>query len=378
MIPTKPILGIACGLLLATLLLPVSRSGSSSGLASPSPGPILSECDGALRELVIHYVPDAPFALTAYQSFLPQLPAGVTVYAVCPTQDAWQQLTRSLGHLDCELRPVITSHPITTWSRDRWIACAAGRRTALLCPREETAAAVWPDRDGDQHVAFTLSRAIGNHFYATRSLLSFDGGDFLADSRCVFVTPALLHRNLQQTVQSTDELLRHLGQAAQRRVVLLDVAPNHHAGMFMMAAGNGAMLVGDPSLAKPLWEQLPASAAAQLSPPGWQPDFSAGTQMLFDAVAHQVIDEGYRVLRIPVVPGKDSRAYLTWVNVLMDHRSERVVYMPTYRGAGPLNSAAENVWQALGYCVRRVDCTDAFPHYGTLHCLVNVLARSPS
>jgi hypothetical protein len=31
----------------------------------------------------------------------------------------------------------------------------------------------------------------------------------------------------------------------------------------------------------------------------------------------------------------------------------------------------------LGFEVRPVDCTSAYAHFGTLHCLVNVLRRAP-
>jgi hypothetical protein len=51
--------------------------------------------------------------------------------------------------------------------------------------------------------------------------------------------------------------------------------------------------------------------------------------------------------------------------------------MPTYRGADALNAAASRVWQDLGFEVRAVDCTDVYVHFGALHCLVNVLRRSP-
>ncbi len=56
-------------------------------------------------------------------------------------------------------------------------------------------------------------------------------------------------------------------------------------------------------------------------------------------------------------------------------RGHRTVYMPVYRGAEALNDAAEAVWRRLGWDVRRVDCTDAYRHFGSLRCLVNVLSR---
>ena len=37
--------------------------------------------------------------------------------------------------------------------------------------------------------------------------------------------------------------------------------------------------------------------------------------------------------------------------------------------------AAAAVWRSAGWQVRRVDCTASYVHFGSLRCLVNVLAR---
>jgi hypothetical protein len=83
-------------------------------------------------------------------------------------------------------------------------------------------------------------------------------------------------------------------------------------------------------------------------------------------------------VRIPTVPAAaEPKAYLTYVNVIADHRDGRhIVYLPTYRGAESLNDAAAQVWRDLGYEVRRVDCTSTYRFFGNLHCLVNVLRRT--
>lgn len=110
------------------------------------------------------------------------------------------------------------------------------------------------------------------------------------------------------------------------------------------------------------------------------PDFTPETQRLFDAVADQSVQAGYKVVRVPVVPASDGRTYLTYANVLIDQQAHhRIVYLPFYRGAEPLNIAARAIWERLGYDVRAVDCTQVYRHFGCLHCLVNVLTRtSPS
>ena len=79
---------------------------------------------------------------------------------------------------------------------------------------------------------------------------------------------------------------------------------------------------------------------------------------------------------MPVVPDRDGRTYLTYLNVILDDRAgKRVVYMPAYEGADELNAAAASAWEKLGFEVRRVDCTNTYKHFGSLRCLVNVLRR---
>jgi hypothetical protein len=101
-------------------------------------------------------------------------------------------------------------------------------------------------------------------------------------------------------------------------------------------------------------------------------------QARFDAVASQVSAEGYRVIRIPTLVAPDQKTFLTYVNVIIEQRrNEKIVYLPTYQGATPLNQAAAQVWRDLGFTVHPVDCTSSYPFFGNLHCLVNVLRRAP-
>ncbi|MBW1872106.1 MAG: agmatine deiminase family protein [Deltaproteobacteria bacterium] len=339
---------------------------------------LLSDCDKSIEELVIQYVPDAAeIVLETYQQFLSQLPKEVSVYVVCPSAKACQDLIGRLKEIKCRLVPLVTNHPITTWSRDRWLAFGPlepGRPGLILSPREEIAARVWPQRQGDQRVAEDLAAFFKEKFESKRSALAFDGGDFVADSKTVFITPNVLLRNEGITVPSSIELKHVLEGILQKEVILLGKAPAHHAGMFMMPAGRKTMLVGDPSLASASLDCLQTRSAAC---PILHPDLSADSQSRFDAVAETARAAGYRVVRIPVVPDTDGRTYLTYLNVIIDQRDgQRIVYMPTYRKAEKLNRQAERIWQGLGYQVRRVDCTATYIHFGSLRCLVNVLKRA--
>ena len=369
----RVIVGILVGLiggvtyLAAGGRLPVSLKT----LAGDTHGPLLSDSQGALQEVVIQYVPSmAGMVETTYRQFLAALPPEVMVVAMCPDRAACRDLCDRLGDSPCRVRPVIVDHAITTWSRDRWLALAPVRSTGpatVISPRREDNKLAWPERAGDERVGDDLAAALPVQARAIRSRLEFDGGDFVTDQETVFVTPRMVTRNVPGRL-SAAELKAELEQLFERPVVLLEKAPEHHAGMFMTLVGGRVALVGDPSLGRPL---------APIGPsPAGDLDFSTETQELFDAVATQVAAAGYRVVRMPILPGADGRTFETPLNVIMDERAgERVVYMPIYGHTPLLNRRATEIWQQLGFRVETIDCSATFAHFGSLRCLVNVLRR---
>jgi hypothetical protein len=380
MISRIPILlGVALGLAISAGILYFSHRGRADP-AAPAAGSLLSECDGSLRRLVIQYAgaDDDEVVGPTYQAFLSQLPAGVDVHVVCPDEAAFEALTHRVGPTACRLSPVVAGHPITSWARDRWLALcpAQGEGTTLLSPRAEDGADVWPARKGDQQVADDLAAALGPTVRTRRSDLFFDGGDFAADSETAFVRPSLLLRNLQRTVATRAELIDLLADTLKRRIVLLDGAPDHHVAMYLMPVGGRTVLVGDPKLGQEVLAGADGETAAVASYLPGGADFTEATRASFEAVAEQCRTAGYRVVRIPIVPGSDGRTYLTYVNCILDERDgRRIVYVPSYSFADHLNRAATAVWTELGYEVRPVSCDGCTRYFGTLHCLVNVLQR---
>jgi hypothetical protein len=377
------LLGVLLGGVLATVVF------VAAGLhAPPEPGglgdagPVLPDCEGAVRTIVIHYVPDArDIVRDAYRDLLCRLPADVVVRVVCPDRRDFADLRAFAGPVRCALQPVVAGHPMTCWSRDRWLALPPrdrSGRTLLLLPRGEVAAEAWPARAGDGRIGFDLASSCPKRLRAERSRLYFDGGDFAADAHSVFVAGSVLERNIQRTVEDPERFVREMSRVLSRKVVLLRNAPDHHVGMYMMPIGGRRVLVGDPRIARMLLSGRQQDAAAVRSmlaaAGGW--DAGCETQRRFDAVAACCREAGYAVHRIPVVPAADGRTYLTYCNVLLDERDgTRTVYMPVYRGAGILNRAAAAAWRKEGYTVRRVDCTRVYRHGGSLRCLVNVLER---
>ncbi|MGA2497327.1 MAG: hypothetical protein ABSH20_06280 [Tepidisphaeraceae bacterium] len=316
-------------------------------------GDILSDCDGQIRTIAINYVAGADFAADVYHSFLPQLPADVRVLVICPDENVFAELRTRVGPIAAELEPVIVNHPMTPWSRDRWVTLRRNPGAVLLLSSSEEGSEIWPQRKGDEQLAADLAVRDGSPWLVRPSGLFFDGGDFVDDDRTAFIAPGVIRRNLHRTVAGEAELIERLSTLVGRRIVLLPDAPDHHAGMFMMAAGDNTILVADPSLARDL-PHLPLPGGA---------DFSPETQARYDSVA--------------AAATADGKTFLTYLNVIIDQRAgRRIVCMPVFDGCDALNSAAREVWQGLGYEVRRVNCTNSFRQFGNLRCLVNVLERS--
>ena len=362
------LLGICLGLALGMIALSRTNGHSDAG---PRTGPMLSECDGAIRSIVIQYVAGADFAANIYRQLIPALPGDVRIYAVCPGPGDWDELSAALGNSSKRLTPIFTRHEMTAWSRDRWIALSpldGQGPTTLAAPWAEAGAGIWLQRRGDQRIASDLAARLTPAVGFEQTGLYFDGGDLLADERSVFVTPGLIRRNLQQTARTRQELEQMIESVTHRHAILLEDAPDHHAGMFMMAAGDNRVVVGDPSLARPLLEPIDLPGGA---------DFSMETQRQFDSVADAASAAGYRVTRIPCVSAADGKTYITPLNGIIDQRDGvRTIYLPQYEHQDRFNAAARGTWESLGFRVVPIDVTGTFRYFGTLHCLVNVLEKS--
>jgi hypothetical protein len=381
--------GGAVGLAAALVVI-----GYGTGNRAPRANPMLADYGGPIRAVVMQYARGSDFVAPVYRQYLGYQDTNFIAFMACPSAGDFQEITQLIGPVKCRLVPVYTNHEQTAWSRDRWVAVPARNPAlpvTLLAPKGEYNAEVWPQRAGDAQMAEDLGRALPNEFCARRSGLLFDGGDFLADGANLFATRALWERNLEHTVRSREQLLQAIGQELGQVPVLLEEGPQHHAGMFMMAAGpdrdspgtgpasqadnsnHRVMVVADPSLGKPLYNCVPEYEGAFLG----GPDFSAGTQARFDYVAKVCGDLGYRVVRVPVVPTAKGKMYITYVNVIIDLTSDGkpVVYMSSFAGQEKLNAAGATVWESLGYEVRPIDCTSVWHLGGTLHCLVNVYRR---
>ncbi len=365
------LVGAGLGLLVAAVTLALVSPVAAPGRVQT--GPVLSDCHGAIEQLVIQYVGQAAsLSAPVYAELLPQLPEDVTVQVLVPDAAAFADLRHRVGPVACRLRPIVTGHAMTTWSRDRWLAASDGQQRWLISPKREDGAEAWPARAGDARVGDDLAGAIPGLGHR-RSDLLFDGGDVVVARGRALVAGRVAKRNIQHTVSDAAALLEALQHLLGREVILLGRSPDHHAGMYVMPAGQGRIFVADPAAGLALLGD-PAHRPAELL--GGPVDASARLQADLDAVAEQLTREGFEVHRMPVLAGADGRTWMTPLNGILDQRhGRRIVYMPVYRGAERLNEAAAALWRAAGFVVRPIDCTSSYRHFGSLRCLVNVLAR---
>ncbi|MFW5840630.1 MAG: hypothetical protein ACOCZE_08625, partial [Planctomycetota bacterium] len=284
---------------------------------TPQTAVTFSDCDGAIEQLVIQYTAESgEISGPIFAQFLPSLPSGATVYVVVPTAGDYRDLLARVGPVSCRIEPVETGHLMTTWSRDRWLAgLGPDGRVWLLSPRHEDRWEIWPARAGDARIAGRIAQAVPAVAYR-RSELLFDGGDFVVAESKAFVAERVLIRNIQHTVADRAELISRLSDQLGREVIVLDDAPDHHAGMYIMPAGDGRIFVADPAAGLGLYAEDPAALEALL-PAG--ADRSKKLQAGLDEIAARLTADGWDVLRMPILPGADGRVWLTPLNAILDH-----------------------------------------------------------
>lgn len=312
----------------------------------PPPAPALDEGAGRIREVLLHYAPKATFVRRTYAELLAKLPSDVAVVVAVEKAEDAEAFSREFGR---EATPVVVGRPITTWSRDRFVACEDGD---VVVPCEAHPGA--PERRNDALVPCAFASADGRDVRVAP--FRFDGGDFLAAGGRLIASCAWARRNPERT---SSDLVAAAERLFHEEVVYVPEAPEHHVGMAIAPVGKDHVLVGD------------ARWGARLCPDFADADKSEETARLFDACAERLAAAGFRVDRIPVCPTTTPFVWLTYTNGLHE---DGVVYMPTY-GCTALDDAAAAVYRSLGYDVRPVDASAVYVHGGTLHCLVHVTRR---
>jgi len=383
------LLGVTIGLLIGgTIVWFHSRT-------APAPAAVfapLPEDHGRLTRVVMHYHPSAGAAVASiYSQFLTAAGPGVEVVWVVDSQADLDELKARLGPAwpAGRCRAVLMGKEISTWSRDRCIVLGSGgdRRSLLIAPARQRTAN--PLRTNDQETPYRLAGAFGELFTSRGLDIDFDGGDCLVTTRHVLVNPAVIEKNPPgpgARFASPEDLRAYLSHELGHEVIWLGDcpeaahAPPHHVGMYLTVIGPTA-LVGDVRLARAIAASQPEVLAA-LAPAGGEApaDFEADLVSRLDCTADQMRSLGYHVVRVPLLPSATPRAWLSYNNGIVETRLpggavETIFYMPTF-AAGALDAAAGHAFSdATGCRVVPIDCSTIWPMGGSLHCLVNVVAR---
>jgi hypothetical protein len=367
--------GVLAGLV-ATLLVLSGLAAHGDGGPRVAPTRLVAEDASApLARVAIHYAPAADeVALGVWLELFAALPARVIVDVEVAEAAHFERFVarlRAAGVDDLDrFRQVVVGVPITTWARDRYASLVDedGRGSILAPP---FLGASFAGRTGDARSPFAISQAL--HGSAPRvARYAFEGGDFAATPRWLFVDANLAERNRARGRADRASLTRELERDFGQELVWLGDAvgevPRHHIMMYMVPLDDRTVAVGDQR-----------AALARLSPEAREeleldPDSELHARR-FDRAAELLAARGFHIVRFPALVMRGSRSYVTYTNALFDRDGDRrVVYLPTY-ALPELDDEAARLYASLGYDVRRIDVSPIYRLNGSLGCLVNVLAR---
>lgn len=373
MTPLRFAVATAVGIALAAAAL-------ARGERAERPAPVfalLADDEGALDEVVMHYVPELEPAFAAsYEDFLTSLAPDTRVVFVVRRGDR--------GKLDAFLderwhgrsRVVEVAGPLGIWSKDRALVLReAGASIELLIPAHPRAGD--GSRPGDWAIVPAMAAALGD--VRTHELpIAFDAGDFAVSRDRVVFDVNSFARNRARGVRTPSDLGDRVRALFGRDAVMLgsevgDV-PRHHLSMYMALLGDVA-LVGDPRAGRAIVGDayVPGEANVETKEP-LRADFRPETLARFDRAASDLAAAGYRVVRVPTVPF-DDKTYFAYTNGVYETRDgDRIARVPSF-GVDALDVAARRVYESLGWRVIPIASRDVYPMHGTIGCLVNVLRR---
>jgi hypothetical protein len=337
---------------------------------------LMSDSEGALDEVVMHYVPELEPAFAAsHRDFLTSLDPDVRVVFVVRRGDR----TRLEAFLAANVwhgrsRVIEIDGPLGIWSKDR--ALVADRDSEdpieLFIPARPRPGD--GSRPGDWAIVPAMASAMGD--VRTRELpIAFDAGDFAVSSTRVVFDVNAFARNRLRGAKTPSDLRDRVRALFGPRALMLggevgDVPP-HHMSMYMALLDHDVALVGDPVAGRAIVGD--DYAPGELGPETRQPlraDFRPATIARFDRAAADLEAAGLHVVRIPTVPF-DDKTYFAYTNgVFADH----VARIPSF-GVRALDEAARRVYESIGWRVVPIASRDVYALHGTIGCLVNVLRR---
>lgn len=335
-------------------------------------GAMMPAAGSALEQLAIqfHRVQAKRF-LEVYEALFAALDPAVTVWVVVGDEEdrAMFETARRAWRPGPKVEYVVVNDAITSWSRDRMAVLGEGPTTLLVPPRPMRG----PDaRLRDWIVPWDLRRALGPNFRVDVAPFQFEGGDLIANERTVFVATPLLERNPDR---DPEEVLADIARVTGREVVRIGDSktqvPNHHIGMFLTPLPDGRVAYGDPDLGLQLVDGTP-----EMDGVPFEIDRREERLERFRNVGRLLRAAGFETVALPILPGTERFAFVSYNNVMMEHRGGRLhVYLPTY-GLEALDRAATDIYQAQGALVHPIRVDRLFRLGGSVRCLTTPLVRS--
>lgn len=357
---------------------------------------IVSDVGGPIRTLLLQYTPafDAPLHAIAHA-----LPDADLV--VVSSEDDPRLAERLSAGRRGAVRVIRGADDLTPWARDTFLPVSTpqGMRF-LLRPLLAGVSARQADREVPYLVA--SSGLLTGEPMVLRSSFYLEGGNLVSDGTHAFAGYSVVLDNYEHGfVPRHRELLRRLRRVTGAQLVIIgdshQLPPIDHVDMYLTPLGRRRVLLGDPTRGAAL---VKAESSAQLD--AWEERFrrpkpghyngnafslkallrssaKRGLARRFDAVASQLHDAGYHVIRVPLLAATDdSLPVLSYNNVLQETTTDsKVVVLPTY-GFPKLDAAAIETWERLGYTVRSVDMSGIVDLQGAVRCLTQVLHREPA
>lgn len=375
MTPLRFTVAIAMGLALAAAAILVRPEHADTRAAAFR---LMPDDEGAMSEIVMHYVPELEPAFAAsYEDFLSSLAPDTRVVFVVRRGDRGKLEAFLEKRWHGRTRVVEIDGTLGIWSKDRALVVRdAGDSIDLLVPAHPRPGD--GSRPGDWAIVPAMAAALGD--VRTHELpIAFDAGDFAVSGDRVVFDVNSFARNRSRGVRTASDLGDRVRALFGRNAVMLgsevgDV-PRHHMSMYMALLGNVA-LVGDPRAGRAIVGE--GYAPGETSPETKEPlraDFRPETIARFDRAASDLASAGFRVVRIPTVPF-DDKTYFAYTNGVYETRGgDRIARVPSF-GVEALDVAARRVYESLGWRVIPIASRDVYPMHGTIGCMVNVLRRS--
>jgi hypothetical protein len=358
-------------------------------------GRLLSDAGGRIQNLLLQ-CPGPNFAedMAPVWNQLAAHTAGETRLIVAVPEgkrgdEARQLLEQSIEHKE-KLQFVAVpggDHWLTQWSRDSILA----REDGLLVPNRTNWSSANNNPEGetaDTTVAFLLAQAGKTRQASPLPWISLDGGNVVNNARTAFIG--------EDSLKNTAALLKQHGMEDQALAVLGDVLGKEvmvlpqmtfHVDLSVTPLGEKTVLVADPALGRRLLQALPENQRpdldqAMVKAAGLREDSILQGYMQeldsaeFEQAATQLQGAGYQVARLPFLPAPvRGQPSLSYNNVLVEeYAGVKQVFLPQY-GCPPLDQAARQTYEQLGYSVVPVDMAKLSCQMGALRCSALPIAR---